>query len=1023
VIVDNGPPPGDLGGPEAAEAALDVEWSGAVAPNATIDFVGSASTFASDGFDLSAAYIVDHALAPVVSASFGECEIGLTASGLAFYDSLWAQAAAQGMTVVVASGDSGSSVCGGVPSVSGICSTPYDVCVGGTQFDDTPETAYWGVPDPVTRASALSYIPERAWNEPTLGAAGGGGASAVHPKPVWQMAPGVPNDGKRDLPDLALASAVHDGYLLVVGHSASQSGLATGGGTSFAAPSFAGLMALLVQQTGSWQGNANPALYRLGNDQYAHGGPAVFHDVIAGDNVVAGVPGFACGPGYDQVTGLGSVDAGTLAASWATVPAPDFGLAAAPGDLQRLAPGEQATFSVQLDAWNGFDSAVALSLSGLPPGVTAAFDPPTLAGPGTSSLVLATAKSAATGLLSLAITATGGGVTHSLPLGLLLAFGGADQAIAYTTLPSLLLNRLTIGPDSALWFTVLPFPRPGAGSGGLLGRLTTARNLSLLPLPDCNNCSPFAIATGPDRALWFSESNPNRLSRATTGGAVTEFKLNEYAAGLATGADGALWFNEIGDERRIGRLTTSGSLTEYRVPTQFVPGIEIAGNIAAGPDGALWFTEGGPNKIGRITTSGRFAEFPIPTPAAGPLSIVAGLDGAMWFSEAFAMKVGRITTAGVISEFATGFPYGWSMGQLAAGPDGNIWFPAGVATRGPSGAFWLLGRIRPGGRLAWFTFPPVAELIAGTDHRLWFIGGDLESIGSVEVPREPACVASDTTLCIDDRPGDGRYRVEVVYQTAQGGGRSGEGHALALSSLGIDHGGAFWFFSPDNPEMLVKVLDGCAVNGRRWVFYAADTNVGLTTTVTDFVTGAIAVYRNDDRHAALPVEDTAALPCPAGAVPAPAARPGGAGEASAAVLVAAASRSSPGSAPGPCVPDEATLCLDDQPGDRRYAVKAAYSTAQGGGKAGSGHGVSLGSLGVGRGGLFWFFGLDNPEMLVKVIDGCALNSAHWAFLAATTNVGFTVTVIDTATGRQQTYANPDGHAAAPVEDTGAFTCP
>jgi hypothetical protein len=126
-----------------------------------------------------------------------------------------------------------------------------------------------------------------------------------------------------------------------------------------------------------------------------------------------------------------------------------------------------------------------------------------------------------------------------------------------------------------------------------------------------------------------------------------------------------------------------------------------------------------------------------------------------------------------------------------------------------------------------------------------------------------AFFARNTTLSIDDQPGDKRYMVQVSYRTSQGGGLQGNGRAVALSSLGLTHGGAFWFFSPDNPEVLVKVLDGCAFNGAKWFFASAATNVGFTVTVTDTTTGAQKVYTNPDRTPALPIQDTSAFTaCP-----------------------------------------------------------------------------------------------------------------------------------------------------------------
>jgi pseudomonalisin len=129
-----------------------VEWSGAVARNATIKFVVSKSTNSSDGVDLSAQYIVNHNLAPIMSASFGLCEARLGSSGNRFLNGLWQQAAAQGITVVVSSGDNGAAGCDSPAAakatngrgVNGLCSTPYSVCVGGTEFSDSSNPSlYW----------------------------------------------------------------------------------------------------------------------------------------------------------------------------------------------------------------------------------------------------------------------------------------------------------------------------------------------------------------------------------------------------------------------------------------------------------------------------------------------------------------------------------------------------------------------------------------------------------------------------------------------------------------------------------------------------------------------------------------------------------------------------------------------------------------------------------------------------------------------------------------------------------------
>jgi hypothetical protein len=302
------------------------------------------------------------------------------------------------------------------------------------------------------------------------------------------------------------------------------------------------------------------------------------------------------------------------------------------------------------------------------------------------------------------------------------------------------------------------------------------------------------------------------------------------------------------------------------------------------------------------------------------------------------------------------------------------------------------------------------------------IGGGSASAGGSASGGVP-CTPGATTLCIDDQPGDRRWQVSVGFNTQQGGGLSGSGNAIPLAGLGVSRGGLFWFFSADNPEMLIKVLNGCAVNQRFWVFYSATTNVGFTVAVADTRTSQTKSYGNLDGTAAPPLQDTAAFPCTAGdANPRSAASPavdGALAPAATASLAPAPAAPSPAQPVGrsSCSPGPTTLCIDG-----RFQIQASFHTVQGGGRSGTAQAIDVQSLGVARGGLFWFFGPDNPEMLVKVVDGCALNSRFWVFYAAGTNVGFTVTVTDLQTGVSRTYQNDDGHAAAPLQDTSALPC-
>ena len=313
------------------EADLDLEWAGAVAPNAQLIYVNSANVLD------SLQYAIDQNLAPVISISYGDCEKHFSVQDVTTLSAIAQQANAQGMTIVAASGDTGAADCESRTATSASqglavdlpAALPYVTGLGGTEFRETSTS--WSSTNTAASGSALSYMPEGSWNDTSSSglAAGGGGRSTYFPKPSWQSAPGVPNDASRDVPDLALNSSPdHDGYLLCSGGScvngfrSSSGNLFIAGGTSAAAPAFAAIVSLINQKTNAAQGNINPALYGL----YATA-PAAFHDITAGGNqvpCVSGSPdcdasgsiGYVAGPGYDQATGLGSVDAMNLVTAW-----------------------------------------------------------------------------------------------------------------------------------------------------------------------------------------------------------------------------------------------------------------------------------------------------------------------------------------------------------------------------------------------------------------------------------------------------------------------------------------------------------------------------------------------------------------------------------------------------------------------------------------------------------------------------------------------------------------------------------
>jgi subtilase family serine protease len=350
---------------DESESDLDLEWSGAIATGADIYFVYTGSNPNYGAFD-ALQYAVDQNLAPIISSSYGECEAYLGGQTL---ESTFQQAASQGQTVMAASGDDGSTDCfialtsGNPPAseqqalaVDYPASSPYVTGMGGTEISSansaylTSGSAYWeGSSGNDVISSALQYIPEVAWNDDTNNcgqdnclASSGGGASTLFTKPSWQTGvTGIPSDGKRDVPDLALyASPGVPGYLYCTSddtawtngqeascnsgfRDAATEDLTVAGGTSFAAPIFSGLVALINQKAGygSGQGLINPTLYKLASNSTTYG--AAFHDITTGSNdCLAGSPdcantdGFSAHSGYDQVTGLGSVDAFNLITAW-----------------------------------------------------------------------------------------------------------------------------------------------------------------------------------------------------------------------------------------------------------------------------------------------------------------------------------------------------------------------------------------------------------------------------------------------------------------------------------------------------------------------------------------------------------------------------------------------------------------------------------------------------------------------------------------------------------------------------------
>jgi subtilase family serine protease len=407
---------------DEGESDLDLEWTGGIAKNASITFVyvglGTGTTCANRTFGAFDAlqYSVDQNIAAFISNSYGLCENTNSSIGIIQADALtiqgWAkQANTQGQTIVAATGDTGAADCdfGASVAVDGLAvdipaSIPEVTGAGGTTFNgdgpgasngtDSGPTPYWSgtTSGTDTISSALSYIPEVAWNDTVAGSplsASGGGASIYFAKPTWQSGTGMPADGKRDVPDIAVsASPSHDGYLICsptdgAGNPACTNGFRDSqgffdlvGGTSVSSTALAATLALIDQylftrgfQATSGIGNANPNLYHIAT----YNQPA-FNDITSGDNTVPctkGTPscpasgisqfGFSAGTGYDQVTGLGSINGTTLALAWGDLLTPSRTSisAAAPQIIQ----GVNETFTVTVTTTTPFPVTGTVSLS------------------------------------------------------------------------------------------------------------------------------------------------------------------------------------------------------------------------------------------------------------------------------------------------------------------------------------------------------------------------------------------------------------------------------------------------------------------------------------------------------------------------------------------------------------------------------------------------------------------------------------------------------------------------------------
>jgi len=251
---------------------------------------------------------------------------------------------------------------------------------------------------------------------------------------------------------------------------------------------------------------------------------------------------------------------------------------------------------------------------------------------------------------------------------ILITLAAADTgAVVEYAIPTVNAQPVSVvtGPDGALWFTEL--------TGNNIGRLTTDGSFSEYPIPTAG-AQPDDIAVGPDGNLWFAETTGNKIGRITPSGAIAEFGGLPAASrptAVTGGPDGNVWFTEralTSPSGRIGRITGSGAITNYPLPSMS-NGHPLT--ITAGADGALWFTESPGNRIGRLEpVSGAVTEYTVPTLQSAPWEITAGPDGNLWFTELLGNKIGRISVNGQIREFPVPTPAS-QPNTIRQGPDPN----------------------------------------------------------------------------------------------------------------------------------------------------------------------------------------------------------------------------------------------------------------------------------------------------------------------------------------------------------------
>lgn len=412
---------------------------------------------------------------------------------------------------------------------------------------------------------------------------------------------------------------------------------------------------------------------------------------------------------------------------------------------------------------------------------------------------------------------------------------------------------------------------PGAGTA----LATTGPSISEFETGLTPGVQLWGITSGPDGNTWFTEETGNAVGRVTPGAVITEFTAGFPTGsprGIVTGPDGNLWVAQAGGDGAIARVTKTGEVTEFPVPT---PGDPT--DIAVGPDGNLWYVDPAANVIGRITHEGSITEFTDGLSAAAePTSIAKGPDGNLWFTEKATGRIGKITTAGAITEFSSGLSGSGEPASIAKGPDGNLWFtlnadpgaigrittagdvmefsdgltmnsrPLGIAA-GPDGALWFtesaspgrIGRITTEGDITEYSAGLVAIsnpwfIAAGPDGNMWFTGNNLPGrVARITLPPLVRDLAADQIGTTSARlRGKVRPNSQATTYHFEYGPTAGYGTSTPTAYAGSSY----------DLQQVVATLDGLAPDTKYHYRVVAENDAGITVGPDRaFVTAALPV--------------------------------------------------------------------------------------------------------------------------------------------------------------------------------------